>query len=127
MVANERLIAFLLVICAVCLTVTGELFLKTGMNRVGTVHLGELIAAIGRVARTPHIWVGFLFAFCASLLWLAALSRAPLSFAYPILSLGYILVLVFSRFVLHEPVSLLRWLGTAVVMCGIWLVFQSWK
>ncbi len=127
MVANERLTAFLIVIGAICLTVTGELFLKTGMNRVGTVHLSEITNAIARVTRTPHIYVGFAFVFSGSLLWLTALSRAPLSFAYPILSLGYILVLVSSKVILHEPVSLLRWIGTAVVICGVWLVFQSWK
>jgi multidrug transporter EmrE-like cation transporter len=127
MVANERLTAVILVICAVCLTVTGELFLKTGMNRVGMVSFGQIVSAIARVLRTPPIYVGFAFVFSGALVWLAALSRAPLSFAYPILSLGYVLVLIFSRVVLHEPVSPLRWIGTAVVVCGIWLVYQSWK
>ncbi len=127
MVPNERLTAFLLVIFAVCLTVTGETFLKTGMNRVGPVHFDQLLATIGRVASTWQVWAGFLFAFCGALLWLTALSRAPLSWAYPILSLGYILVLILSKVVLHEPVSLIRWIGTAVVVCGVWLVFQSWR
>ena len=69
----------------------------------------------------------FVFAFGGALLWLSALSRAPLSWAYPILSLGYLLVLVLSKVVLHEQVSPARWIGTAVIVFGIWLVFQTWK
>jgi multidrug transporter EmrE-like cation transporter len=127
MAPNERLTAFLLVVVAICLTVTGETFLKTGMNRVGAVHFHQIMSTVVRVASTWQVWVGFLFAFGGALLWLAALSRAPLSWAYPILSLGYILVLILSKVVLHEEVSLTRWIGTAVVVCGIWLVFQTWK
>lgn len=127
MVPNERLTSFLLVVFAICLTVTGETFLKTGMNRVGPVQFHQIMAAVTKVAGTWQVWVGFLFAFAGALLWLTALSRAPLSWAYPILSLGYILVMIFSKVFLHEEVSWIRWVGTAVVVCGIWLVFQSWK
>lgn len=127
MVGNERLISFSLVIVAICLTVTGETFFKTGMNRVGPVHFDQILVMLGKVAATWQIWIGFVFAFGGALLWLAALSRAPLSWAYPILSLGYILVLIISKVVLHEPVSPVRWVGTAVVVFGVWLVFQTWK
>ncbi len=125
MVPGERLTPFLLVACAVCLTVTGELFLKSGMNRVGVVSFDRLAATFMRVAGTPQIWIGFLFAAGGAALWLAALSRAPLSWAYPILSLGYVLVLVFSRIVLGETVPAARWIGTLVIIGGVWLVFRS--
>ena len=125
MVSHERLIPFLLVVCAVCLTVTGELFLKSGMNRVGPVSLDVLASALGRAARAPQIWVGFLFVFAGAMIWLTVLSRAPLSWAYPILSLGYVLILVLSKIVLGETVPLTRWLGTLIIIGGVWLVFRS--
>ncbi len=125
MVPQQRLIAFLLVACAVCLTVTGELFLKSGMNRVGPVGLANLGATVARVAGTPHVWAGFSFIGAGALLWLTAISRAPLSWAYPILSMGYVLILLFSRIVLNEPVSWVRWIGTAVIITGVYLVFRS--
>ena len=125
MVPFQKLNAFLLVVCAVCLSVTGELFLKSGMNRVGPVGFKAILSALVRIAGTPQIWVGFLFLSGGAALWLAALSRAPLSWAYPILSLGYILILLFSGVFLGEPVSPLRWIGTAIIICGVWLVFRS--
>ncbi len=125
MVAQARLTAFLILLGAICLTVTGELFLKTGMNRVGTVGLSGLLQSAGRAIGTPQIWIGFIFAFSGAMLWLVVLSRVPLSWAYPMLSLGYILVLFFSRVTLGEHVSPTRWLGTVIVIAGVWLVYRS--
>ena len=125
MVPQERLTSFLLVCGAICLTVTGELFLKSGMNRVGPITIHDLVASAARVVQTSQIWTGFGFIGAGALLWLSALSRAQLSWAYPILSLGYVLVLIFSRILLSEPVSWSRWLGTAVIIAGVYLVFRS--
>lgn len=125
MVPHERLTSFLLVLGAICFTVTGELFLKSGMNRVGPVSLGDLVSAATRVAHTSQIWAGFAFIGAGALLWLSALSRAQPSWAYPLLSLGYVLVLIFSRVILSEPVSWSRWLGTLVIITGVYLVFRS--
>ena len=125
MVSNEKLISFLLILAAICLTVTGELFLKSGMNRVGVVGLDRLLATVDRMLRTPQLWAGLAFVAVGACFWLAAISRAHLSWAYPILSLGYILVLLFSRIVLAEPVGWIRWVGTAIIMTGVYLVFRS--
>lgn len=125
MVSNEKLTSFLLILTAICLTVTGELFLKSGMNRVGVVGLDRLLSTVGRVIGTPQVWVGFAFIAAGACFWLAAISRAQLSWAYPILSLGYVLVLLFSRIALSEPVGWVRWVGTAVIMTGVYLVFRS--
>ena len=125
MVPQEKLTAFLLVAGAVCLTVTGELFLKSGMNRIGPVVLAALSSTAARVVQVPQVWIGFGFIGCGALLWLAAISRVDLSWAYPILSLGYLLVLVFSRIILGEPVSPIRWIGTAVIVLGVYLLFRS--
>jgi multidrug transporter EmrE-like cation transporter len=125
MVAQARLTAFLILLGAICLTVTGELFLKTGMTRVGTVGIGGLLQSAGRAIGTPQIWAGFFFVFSGALVWLVVLSRMPLSWAYPMLSLGYILVLFLSKVVLGEHVSPIRWFGTLIVIAGVWLVYRS--
>ena len=125
MVPQERLIALGLVLAAVCLTVTGELFLKSGMNRVGPIALGSLLFSAQKIVRTPEVWAGFSFIGGGALFWLAAISRAPLSWAYPILSIGYLLVLFFSRLVLAEPVSPARWIGTLIIILGVFLVYRS--
>jgi drug/metabolite transporter (DMT)-like permease len=61
----------------------------------------------------------------SSIFWLIMLSRVPLSYAYPALSLGYIAVTIVSAFLLHETVSPLRWLSVAVICVGVILLSRS--
>jgi len=125
MAPHERLSAFGLILCAIAMTVTGELFLKSGMNRVGPVSLLQLLPGLARAASIPQVWIGCGCIGSGAVLWLVAISRVPLSWAYPILSLGYILVLLFSRVILEEPVPAIRWLGTVLILLGVFLVFRS--
>ncbi|MBD3337122.1 MAG: EamA family transporter [Candidatus Eisenbacteria bacterium] len=125
MIPAQTLRAMLLLLIAILFTVAGELFLKHGMNRVGIVELERFLPTMGRVLRTPQIWAGFGLIGVGALFWLAVLSRVDLSFAYPMLSFGYVLVLMFSALILREPVSPLRWLGAIVIVAGVYLISRS--
>jgi drug/metabolite transporter (DMT)-like permease len=57
--------------------------------------------------------------------WLGALSRVELSRAYPMLSIGYIAVFIFSGPLLGESMSLLKLLGTLLVVGGLFLVMRG--
>jgi len=59
------------------------------------------------------------------LLYLLSLSWDDLSFVLPLTAADYILVTVFAKFLLHEPVSPIRWTGSAMVAIGIGLVTRS--
>jgi multidrug transporter EmrE-like cation transporter len=57
--------------------------------------------------------------------WIVGLSRVPVSQAYPILSLGYIVAAVLAWSVLGETVSLIRWAGIGLIIAGVLLVSRS--
>ncbi|WP_072376417.1 EamA family transporter [Hyphomicrobium sp. NDB2Meth4] len=59
------------------------------------------------------------------LVWIALLRRHDLSFAVPVSSLCFVLVLVLSVVVLNEPVSALQIVGMATIGVGIYLVAQD--
>jgi multidrug transporter EmrE-like cation transporter len=115
----------ILVLIAVCFSVTGELLLKTGMNRIGVLSLHALGPTLGRMVGCWPLWAGLGATVCAATFWLATISRVELSWAYPMLATGYILVLVFSALVLGETVSAVRWIGTALIAIGVILVSRS--
>lgn len=117
--------AFLLVLTAVCFSVTGELLLKEGMNRVGILTLSTLGPALGRMLRTWPLYAGLGSVAIGAAFWLAALSRVDLSWAYPLLAIGYVLILLFSTLILREPVSVIRWIGAALIVVGVILVSRS--
>jgi multidrug transporter EmrE-like cation transporter len=125
MISATTLRALGLLLVAILFTVSGELFLKHGMNRVGVVHLGNLMQSLARILQTPHVLAGFGLIGVGALFWLAVLSRVDLSFAYPMLAFGYVLAMLFSVIFLKEHVSSLRWIGALVICLGVYLISRS--
>jgi len=114
-----------LILIAVGFSVTGELLLKTGMNRVGVLSLQTLGPTLTKMLGCWPLYAGLGATVCAAVFWLAAISRVDLSWAYPLLATGYVLVLLFSAVVLGETVSLVRWLGAILIVFGVVLVSRS--
>ena len=54
-----------------------------------------------------------------------ALSRAPVSVAYPMLSIGYVVNAVAAAWLFGEPVGSLRIAGIGVIIIGVWMVARS--
>ena len=115
--------AFLLLTIAIVLSTFGEVLLKAGVNRIGTITLapGTLIRAFLQW----QVLVGFVLLFGGSLFWLAVLSRVHLSIAYPLLAMGYILTTIWALVFLKEPVPASRWLGIGAICSGIVLVLYK--
>jgi multidrug transporter EmrE-like cation transporter len=122
---SPRMVAFLGLLVAIGFSTTGELFLKMGMNRIG--HLQFSVRMLTKTFTTWQVIVGFLLFFIGAVFWLWVISRADLSWAYPMLALGYVLVVFESRLLLGESVTGQRWLGTLVVLLGVTIMYGSWK
>lgn len=74
--------------------------------------------------KKTFIWLGLSVILLAlgMLLWLKLLQYMPLSQAYPLLSLNFILVTLLSQFFFKETVTLQHWLGIGIMMFGILLL-----
>ena len=124
---KDRTMLIGLILLSVMLAAVAQLTLKHGMNQV-TENTGELqlnAHSLRDVATTWAIWGGLLLFGLSAIVWMAVLSRASLSFAYPFASLTYALILVADRFLLHEQIPPLRWAGVFCIMVGIVLVAQT--
>ena len=64
---------------------------------------------------------GICYAF-STVLWLYILKHYPLSQAYPLISLSYVMGMLAAVFVFHEAVPLVRWLGVGLIMAGVVMV-----
>jgi len=118
---------FALLMIAMCLTVTGELLLKSGMNRHGelNVSLDTLVPTAVKLFTSPFVLGGFVFVFSGALFWLAVLSRWPLSLAYPLLSISYIIGIIASVIFLKEKVNAIQIVGVLVIILGVFLISRS--
>jgi drug/metabolite transporter (DMT)-like permease len=96
----------------------GDSMLSHGMKQTGSISLHHLQGVILAV-RNPWVVGGIvlLLAFFAS--YTNALSWADLTYVLPATSLGYVLLALVARFTLHEQVSPMRWMGIALISCGV--------
>lgn len=117
----------LMVLVPVFIGVVGQLFLKTGMLQIGQFAINGpvLISTFLKVATNFAVLFGLLLYAVSAVLWLIVLSRMELSFAYPLLSVGYILVLLCSWFFFKESISIVRWAGVLVICFGVFLISRS--
>ena len=119
-----------LLIVSVSFAVAGQLTLKRAMEhvgRIGTAQVSAPVETVTRVAKEPLLWVGLTLFGISALFWLVVLSHVPLSVAYPVVGLSYILIVAFSRFILHENVPALRWVGVVIVATGIAVIGWSFR
>lgn len=58
----------------------------------------------------------------AMLLWLAVLHVVPVSVAYPMLSLNFVLVAIAARLIWRETCTLQQWIGTLIIVAGVALM-----
>lgn len=110
---------------SITLATTGQLLLKAGMEATGVeVALAPraLVELVGTVLGSWRLLLGFLAFGTSSLFWLTALSRVPLSVAYPVVSLSYVIILGSSVVILGERPSLTTWSGALLVMAGVALI-----
>lgn len=110
---------------SVTLATTGQLLLRTGMEKVGyigTARLSRPAQLVLAIARTPQVLAGLVVFAASAAIWLIVLSRVPLSFAYPFVGLTYLLTTLFAKFILGERVPGLRWAGLAMIIAGILVV-----
>jgi uncharacterized membrane protein len=70
----------------------------------------------------PYIFSSFVAAFLASLTWMAALSKFQLSFAYPFMSVSFIVVMVASYWLLGEDLTITRMVGCLLIVAGVILI-----
>jgi uncharacterized membrane protein len=99
----------------------GDTCLSRGMTEFGSISLAHPATLIAAVF-TPWIAVGIalLIGFFAS--YLTALSWADLTFVLPTTAFGNVIVALLARFWLHEPISLQRWAGIALITVGVGFV-----
>lgn len=105
---------YLLALIAVFLGTAGQVYIKSGVNLTGGLQSGLL-----KVLTHPHVLLGFLLYGISSLFWLGVLSRLPLSSAYPLLALNFVLILAFAVLFLGETVTVAKVTGVLLIFTGM--------
>jgi len=116
-----------LIMLGVMLNAAAQLFLKEGMRRIGHFEfIWANIVPIGfMVAGNLFIISGLVCYVVSVCVWLLVLSRVEVSFAYPLLSVGYIVNAVAGYYLFQENLSLTRITGVLIICVGVYFVTRS--
>ena len=116
-----------LIMVDVALNVTGQLSLKHGMTKLGnfSLSLSTLPPVFVNAALNPYVLLGLVCYGLGFLVWLIVLAKAEVSYAYPLISLGYVFTAILARLLIGESVSLTRMAGILVICAGVFLVARS--
>jgi drug/metabolite transporter (DMT)-like permease len=108
----------------------GVVWLSRGLKEIGElerVSPGEILRLVRSGATNGHLVLGIAFeaGFFGCLLFL--MSRGDVSFVWPLTALGFVLTTLAAKFVLHERVGPLRWLGVCLIVLGAGVITYTEK
>ena len=120
-------VAFALIFTGVLLNASAQLLLKAGTNAVGhfEFHLNNVIPVGMKIAFQPYILGGMACYAISLVVWIMGLSRVPVSVAYPMLSIGYVVNAIVAYYWLGEPLAMQKMLGIGFIVVGVVLVAKS--
>ncbi|MDB5957144.1 EamA family transporter [Ramlibacter sp.] len=105
---------------AASISACGQILLKYAMTQVGPLNFSPEVLL--RAFRQPFLPVALLIYGLALLMWLEVLSKTPLSVAYPVLAVTYVLVPLISQFVFDEKLQSSHYLGMFLILAGVALI-----
>jgi multidrug transporter EmrE-like cation transporter len=116
-----------LILLGVFLNACAQLTLKQAMRTIGTFSFSlENLAPIGfKIALNPFALGGFVCYLVSVIVWLMVLSRVEVSYAYPLLSAGYIVTAFAGWAFFGEALGMVRWAGIVVICLGVYLITRS--
>jgi drug/metabolite transporter (DMT)-like permease len=122
-----RAIDFAVLSCGVLLNALAQLGLKAATRVTGPLVVadGETWNRALELISVPSLWFALGAYGLSVIVWLVGLSRVPVSQAYPLLSLGYVINIGLAWWLLGEVPNAQRVIGIGVIVAGVILVARS--
>jgi multidrug transporter EmrE-like cation transporter len=119
----EKMNVLLLILASVILGVFGQIALKQGLNSVGEFELKDLLTSkVFSLVREKFILLGIVLYVLATAIWLVVLSQEELSFAYPLIGIGYIFVAILGKILFNENLTPFRIFGIILIVLGVYFI-----
>jgi multidrug transporter EmrE-like cation transporter len=116
-----------LILSGVLLNAFAQVLLKKGMLGIGyfEIQFQNFFPIIKKVATNLHVLLGLSFYVISVTIWLLVLARVEVSYAYPFLSVGYVVVTLVGYFIFQESLPWMRVIAVAVIIVGVILLSRS--
>lgn len=116
------------IILSVLCSSAAQIALKKGMMQCDcsfALQASNILPLITALVLNPFVVAGVLLHVFALFTWLYVLKHVEVSYAYPFISMGFVVVLLFSHLFFNETINLYRIVGVLLVILGIILIGRS--
>ncbi len=125
-IVEKKYLGIIFVLVSVIVIDARQIIMKQGINQLGGIDFSSgIINGFLVVLTNNYVLLGVILSVFGTIAWLLALSKAPLSFAYPMLSIGYVFVSIFSGIFFNEVLSSLRLFGLGIIVGGVFLLSRT--
>lgn len=120
----SKTLAYGFVFTCIVFTVLGQLLIKWQAAHAGSFPASwpERTYFLFNLMLDPWVVAGLLSAVVAACAWILAMTKLPISVAYPIMSLTYPLILISGRYLFGETITQWRMIGMCLILLGILFV-----
>ena len=114
-----------ILVLALLIRTCTDLCFKASVHAVALHSAQQLSSAATAVIRRPILWVGLGLAACNFWLWCIVLSHFDLSFAYPLFSICYVLIMVAGKLFFDEHIDHYKYIGMGCIGAGSLILILS--
>lgn len=107
---------YFLALVSILLGAIGQFILKLAAGQLQT---GSGLLTLGMSMLNLKMVVAVACFVTSMIMWIFVLRKIELSIAYPMVSLGYVFVLLLSIYFLHEDIYLTKLIGTGLIVTGV--------
>ena len=115
----------ILILLSVLLNCAAQLLIRKGMLIEGEVGMQNLLSHVGSMITNVWLWGAMLCYALSILLWMSVLSKGEVSYAYPFLSVGYVVSALAGYALFNENLSPIRIAGIIIICIGVILISRS--
>ncbi len=118
---------FIFIVITVILNAAAQLLIKAGISRVGQASFSasHIVNLLLGAALNPFIVLGLVVMTLSMGTHMMSLSRFDVSFAFPFLSVAYVIVAAWGYFFFGEDVNLTRVVGIGTIILGTIILARS--
>jgi len=111
-----------ILLTAIAMGAVGQIAMKAGMNQVRKSSgdsLGPIIQALPKMFSNLFVLLGIAIYLLSTVLWLWVLSKVPLSFAYPMISLSYVIIIIAGKWIFKERIDIWKITAIVLILAGV--------
>ena len=123
----SRLVDHLYIASTIVFTVYSQLVMRWQVSQAGALPIDLMgkVKFVGLLFLNPWVVSSIVATLFAGISWMLAMSRFEISYAYPWVSLNFILMLLFGVLFFSETFNSAKFLGTLLVVAGIVVIARN--